>query len=324
MYKQHPPYTIQIELTEGCNRGCNFCGLQGMRKTGTSPWYYMTKEVAQKIATEIEKNGWNSRIIFAMHGEPTLNPSWVSIIAMFRKHLPKSVFSIMTNGFGIANSNRHTIGEYINKIESIGVNDLIIDTYAENDDGNRIKDYCNENNINYTIYGRGVPLYSGSHKGFRILFTLPIQENKGTTINRKLCNHCGAAFPLDFSCSGKRCTRPFRELSFRYDGSVAICCNDFRGQYPIGNILEQGIDEIWQSKKFQVARILLYAGERDSFKPCRGCNATSVRVGLLPDPLGKEDLPKPTDKERLFAESVSKLNKPLCGNNFVKRPWEDE
>jgi hypothetical protein len=53
-----------------------------------------------------------------------------------------------------------------------------------------------------------------------------------------------------------------------------------------------------------------------------GCNALSHRVGLLPDKLGKESLPEPTDLTEDFAKSVSAKAAPLCGENFNKRKWE--
>ena len=31
-YRQEAPFTILIEPTEGCNLGCSFCGLRGMRE----------------------------------------------------------------------------------------------------------------------------------------------------------------------------------------------------------------------------------------------------------------------------------------------------
>ena len=320
-YRQDPPFSIQVEFTEGCNRGCSFCGLRGMRKTGTEPYYYMTKDTATRIASEIARVGWNSRIIFSMHGEPTLNKNWLNIIRLFRKKLPDAVFSIMTNGLGIAS--QEDMGTMLSRISKSGLNDLIIDMYTPNDDGHQIKDFCESNGIEYQILDKGVPLYSSSSKKFRILFNPPIQTDEGSAINRHLCNHCGAAAPLDYSYEGKRCARPFREMTFRYDGSVSLCCNDFRGQYLIGNINDRDIDDIWQDKRFQAARILLYAGERGAFVPCKGCNALSHRVGLLPDLKGQQEMPEVTDKIRAFAKRVAEENEPLCGDNFVKRPWEE-
>ena len=62
-YKQDPPFSIQVEFTEGCNRGCSFCGLRGMRKKGTEPYYFMTKEVATRIVEEIARvHGLNTSL----------------------------------------------------------------------------------------------------------------------------------------------------------------------------------------------------------------------------------------------------------------------
>lgn len=321
MKLQEKPFSIQVEFTEGCNRGCGFCGLRGMREHGKEPFYFMTKETATRIADEIVRIGWNSRIIFSMHGEPTLNQNCLRIIKLFRKRLPKAVLSMMSNGWGIVKDG--DIEAQIAAFRDAGLNDLIIDMYTPNDDGHKILEKIeNSEEFKVEILAKGVPLYSSKSSGFRVLFNPPIQTDEGAAINRHLCNHCGAAAPLDYSYENKRCARPFREMTFRYDGSVALCCNDFRGEYPIGNIMERDIDDIWQDKRFIAARILLYAGKRN-FTPCLGCNALSHRVGLLPDKMGKETMPEPTDKIEKFAKSVAKESKPLCGKNWKKRKWEE-
>lgn len=324
MYKQEKPFSIQIELTEGCNRGCGFCGLRGMREKGKEPYYFMTKTTATRIADQIVEADWNSRLIFSMHGEPTLNKNCLNIIKMFRKRLPKAVISIMTNGYGLGNDTFS-----IDDFKQAGVNDLIIDMYTPGDDGHQILEAIDSDKLTlpegskHEILGPGIPLYGSSSKKFRVLFNLPIQLEEGAAINRHLCNHCGAAAPLDMSYDGKRCARPFRELSFRYDGSVAICCNDFRGQYPIGNIMKMTIEEIWHNKRFKAARAMLYHGKR-TFVPCYGCNALSHRVGLLPDHTGKEsiDEPKAGGEIEKYAKSIALTNEPLCGENFKKRKWD--
>ena len=68
-YEQRPPLLIEIEPTEGCNLGCSFCGLRGIRKTGTTPLKFMSVENAKKIARKIRLERWQSKIMFAGHGE---------------------------------------------------------------------------------------------------------------------------------------------------------------------------------------------------------------------------------------------------------------
>jgi radical SAM protein with 4Fe4S-binding SPASM domain len=145
----------------------------------------------------------------------------------------------------------------------------------------------------------------------------PSEATKGT--HSSINNHCGSAFPLNDNMAGKRCAKVFREMTVRWDGNVAICCNDWRGVYKCGNVLETPIDEIWNNKAFLAARKKLYNGMRD-FVPCKGCDAVSYRIGLLPDKLGKQSLPKPTIGD------LRAIRQALKGKPYtkpIKRPWED-
>ena len=96
--------------------------------------------------------------------------------------------------------------------------------------------------------------------------------------------------------------------------------DDWRGEYKCGNMLETNIVDIWHGEEFNASRKKLYHGERD-FGPCNGCDALSYRPGLLPDPKGKETLPKVTK------EDYKAINKALDGQSYaehVRRPWEKD
>jgi radical SAM protein with 4Fe4S-binding SPASM domain len=106
-------------------------------------------------------------------------------------------------------------------------------------------------------------------------------------------------------------------LSVRWDGEVAICCDDWRGEFRCGNI-KDGLLDVWHSAAFESARRKLIHGERD-FGPCNGCTAKSYRTGLLPDKYGQDLLELP-DKE-----SALELEKALAAGPLTKpvlRPWE--
>jgi len=140
------------------------------------------------------------------------------------------------------------------------------------------------------------------------------ENEKGSHSN--VTNQGGGAGKLDFSMKGKRCAKPFRELSVRWDGNVALCCDDWPGDYKIGNIHDMPLDELWNHPRFMAARRKLYHGLRD-FGPCNGCNVKSYRTGLLPDKKGKKKLktPGPDDlaqiKEALAGEPYTPRVKPL-------------
>ena len=110
-YIQHPPYIVEIEPTEGCNLGCSFCGIRGMRKKGTTPWNFMTIKQAADIAKKIRDAGWNSVIVFCGHGEPTLNKNLLNIIKIFRHYLPNNVMQIMSENLTLFAKQCYAIDE---------------------------------------------------------------------------------------------------------------------------------------------------------------------------------------------------------------------
>ena len=65
------------------------------------------------------------------------------------------------------------------------------------------------------------------------------------------------------------CDHVINTITIRANGDVVPCCYDITTMMPMGNVLNQSLEEIWQSKKF--------AGLRKSiaeFKPprlCQGC-----------------------------------------------------
>ena len=91
------PWSIQIELVEGCNRRCGFCGIQAIR-SGVGNYKFMTLNDAEMIARRCALFCPNARYEFAMHGEPTMHPKLYEIMACFRHYLPGAQFMLTTNG----------------------------------------------------------------------------------------------------------------------------------------------------------------------------------------------------------------------------------
>ena len=321
MYKQSSPYCIQIELTEGCNLQCPFCGIQGIREAGNSspPYKFLTIEKADLIAQQIAQSGWNPRIEMAMHGEPTMNPNYSEIVKVFRNRLPKTHLQMTSNGGGFLK--KPGIVENINEILKSGVNVLLLDNY------DRIK-ICDKIRASYTgpypVFEYPSNKEANPHKrrkpnNHHIVIVEDI-DSATSGNHATLNNHAGSGFERNNKAYGKRCAKVFREISVRWDSNIAICCNDWRGEYKCGNMLETSIVDIWHGEEFSASRKKLYHGERD-FGPCNGCDALSYRPGLLPDPKGKETLPKVTK------EDYKAINKALDGQSYaeyVRRPWEKD
>lgn len=318
---QDPPFCVQVELSEGCNLRCSFCGINGIR-TAERTYKFMTVKTAEAIASGMAAAGWNSRIEFAMHGEPTMNPHAAEIVAVFRKHLPKASLLMLSNGGGLADDPVNRIGSLF----GAGLNTLGLDEYQNIKLVPKILFHLSQfgmaisENVQFYVYpdnSEGNPHSRQAPSKRRLVHIRPIDVSTGGT-HATLNNHAGSGAPLNMSATGKPCAKPFRELSFRWDGSTAVCCNDWRGRLPIGSIHREGLAGIWHGPVMQAARRKLLLGQRD-FGPCQGCDALSYRTGLLPDKFGKVALPKPTAKDDALLAAAC-AGKPLT--KPVKREWE--
>jgi MoaA/NifB/PqqE/SkfB family radical SAM enzyme len=309
---------------------CSFCGMQairdngangplGIRGTNSKPFMEMTTMTAERISLQIRQAGWNPRIEFAMHGEPTMNTNLIDIIRIFRKNLPKVSMMMTSNGGGFLFPPSVTTN--INNLMEAGLNILLLDDYDATTIVKKIiKKYKGPHGVMfYPQQAEANPHRRRKPSEHLVVICQDVSGTPGGTHGR-LNNHGRGSFPGNNSLEGKRCARVFREISVRWDGRVAICCMDFRGVYKCGDVWETPIDEIWQNKYFRAARKMLYQGLR-TFGPCDGCDSPSYRAGLLPDKLGKKSLPKPTEK------TFKILTKAMKGDPYtepVLRPWENE
>ncbi len=328
-YKQDPPFAVQIELSEGCNLYCDFCGLQGIRTKEEKNFKFMTRNTAKVIAKSIAELGWNPRIEFAMHGEPTMNPDFIKIVRRFRRHLPDQQLMMTSNGGGLLRP--PGIIQNLQDLFDAGLNVFAFDAYEYV----KIKDKVDEaleqsyttdhfgGALGWDVYRYPDDPKRSPHNRYgsdaRIFIRVKDISKADEGTHSSLNNHCGSgSAPLKEPLEA-RCAKPFRELSFRWDGSVALCCNDWRGVYKCGNILETSLDDIWQSDEFNAARRFLIRGERGALSPCNVCDAKSYRVGLLPDKKGKVKLRAPDYTDEEIVEEATQ-GKALTV--AVVRPWE--
>lgn len=304
------------------------CGLNGIRSPlgeGPNVLKFMKASTAACLIDRIKGANtqcsidgralWHPRIEFAMHGEPSIHPDLLTLLEMFRKRLASDTHLMMTsNGAGFVKDPTSTIDEalkYLNVLaidwyEGVKTVPRILDAYRG---AHYVWRYPEDNSSN--PHRRRAP---NEHD---LVIVQDIEKaSRGT--HSVLNNHCGCGAPPNDSAQGKRCAKPFREMSIRWDGNVAICCNDWRGHFKCGNILTHTLEEIWNGAALRAARKKLYRGER-TFTPCLGCDALSYRPGLLPDHKGLLELPPACSKD----DEAIKLA--LGGGTYtlpVLREWE--
>lgn len=298
--EQEPPFAIQIEPTEGCTLACSFCALQSIRDNGADsvagvhgagkgPYKFMTVDTATAIAYEMRRLKWNARVEFAMHGEPTVNPELHRIINVFREALPKASLMVTSNGSGV-------MKEYqMDKLFEAGLNTLALDNYKHAHFLERMKPWFAAWSKKSGVQSFRYPSNKDASPhtrfyGKRVVVIADIAST--STGNHQLTNQggnsggAGEHVPLN-----RRCAKPFRELSIRWDGSVALCCDDWKGEYKVGNVNQERLNVIWNHPRFRAARVALYNRDRGAINVCSKCNVKTYRDGLLPDKMGKQDMP---------------------------------
>lgn len=303
MREQEAPFCIQVELSLGCNLGCSFCGINGIGfEKSRAGFKFMTPEVAEAVAMNISRSGWNPRIEFARRGEPSLNPDMNEIIAIFRKWLPRTSMLMLTNGGGL-------LPRPLEKIEALfdaGLNTLAVENYA----GIKLHDKIMrkvkaeaevKEDGSFTFLGANGYVYPHDKRGNphkrrrpnqRVFVSVDDIEESNTGTHSDINNHGG--YGGELRSYDKPCAKPFRELSVNYDGRVNYCCIAWAGEGVCGDLTKEDITDVWNGERFDAVRRKLYRGERD-FMTCLGCDHPSTRVGLLPDKKGKEEMPAPDE-----------------------------
>lgn len=286
---QPPPHSIKLELTEGCNFYCNFCGIKSIREKSGNFKFLSVKTVKNLLRKIVECGIDNMKFDCAMHGEPLANKDHLEIFRLIRKNVPNAYIHVTTNGAfllkGDVSENVDAILEYVNFInlddyKRYGVSKKVLDSYSGE---HEISIFPKVN-----VYARQLHLRKG------IVVFPDISQIK---TKRKLHNQAGNAFEKDYSKLKNRCHRPFREMAIKYDGSVILCCNDWTAKYKIGNInSELTLQELWNSKRYQSARKILFHMGR-CFSICYGCNEFCYRVGLLPDRNAEYTMGLPNKKD---------------------------
>lgn len=77
------------------------------------------------------------------------------------------------------------------------------------------------------------------------------------------------------------CEKVWNELYVTWEGSAHPCCFFLDGEYPLGNLLEQDLPEIWNSQRMQEFRRLMCDISKEQFIPCRD-RCTGARSFITP------------------------------------------
>ena len=257
-----------------------------------------------------------------------MNPNAADIVAIFRLRMPSSQIMVTSNAIPLLRP--PGVEENIRDLFKAGVNILALDDYkASAKATTAVREMAATVEWTTHDYKTGHTEFSPYHRGKPTQRTVIIIEDfeaasrdKRAVGTKKVNNHTGCGSPPLDEPLAQRCARPFREMVFRVDGRLALCCNEWRDYFRIATVRDGrgrlDIAAMWSGPEMTAARKRLMKADRD-FMPCKGCNEKTMRNGLLPDRMGKRPMPPETPADR---EALQKATKQGPVELPILRPWE--
>lgn len=263
---------VLVELTSWCNYTCKMCFRNFQRQTVHE---FMSLDMVEKIAEEIGREE-----IYALgigsNSECLLHPQIENVLEILLSTKTLDVY-LTTNGSLL---NEKIIGLLIdNEVRQLNVSlDAVEqDTYRKIRGGSLT---IVEKNINRFLDMRGSALFP--------LLRVSMVELEDNIDEREafLQKWEGLADIIDYQAlvdfshmddfddiSHWRtdCQDPFRRLEIDYKGDVFPCCVEYGRNYPLGNIRNTTLKEVWTGEKISTLRSCFQRG--DIPLPCRKCLA---------------------------------------------------
>jgi len=252
--------SIEINITELCNRTCYFCPRAFPEKYPNRN-VHMSNETFNRICTELINNNYKSKISFSGFGEPLLNKRFVFFLKELRKSLGSDVI-IETNSNG-----DFLTTEVLNELFDAGLSSIYWNLYdGEHQLEPALKVINRSRFPSENIRIR--PHWSG----------IDLEQEAGLILNNRSGMVSSTKYAKNLFPLKKGCNYPFYKMLIDWDGNVLCCSNDWGRKRPMGNIMNLSLSEIWLSDAFMLFRKNLVNKDR-SQAPCSSCDINGELFG---------------------------------------------
>ena len=253
----HSILTVEMNLTELCNRKCVFCPRHDP-KVYPNRNLNTTIEDASTIAKRLADFGYVGRISFSGFGENFLNKQFNEIVQAMRNELPNNVFECNTNGDFL---NKKTVTE----IYESGMDMLYINLYDGLEQIEPFVEIMKEASITEDNYK---------------LRAHHTQDEWGLFVNNRsgLIDWIGFDEDDIENLKGKPCHYPYYKMFVDWNGDVLFCSNDWGREIVIGNLIESSVMDVWMGEEMKKVRDRLSVGDR-SHSPCNTCSVKGDLFG---------------------------------------------
>lgn len=226
-------YSISIETSTYCNRKCEYCP-NALYET---PEYYMDKDLFRKAINDLKRIRFRGSIGYNHYNEPLLDPRIVTLIRQAVTELPFAYHLLFTNG-------DYLTMEMARQLVDAGISQIHVTNHSRDPQPLRKKLQPVLDAFPSTI------TYKEN------MFDSASLTNRGGEMEYIQTRH-------------EKCPNG-RQFVLTWTGEVILCCEDYHRKYVLGNIKDQSIKEIWNSRKNRTLRRQLR--KKDFRLPiCKAC-----------------------------------------------------
>lgn len=282
------PRYFEIETVNACNARCPMCTIDDWdRRDGL-----MSDELFEKVANEIIEHPEVKRVHLYRDGEPLLDKHLSEKVEKLR---PVNEVGISTNGQLLSMAvGKRLLQTGLDSIilsidslkkevyEAIRVN-CEFETVMQNAHDfilmrNALKSNCQiwVRMIRQESNKEEWPAYEKYWKG--------LLRSSDRVDYRNLHNWGAQLRGADVGVDNKPCVALWSLMCIFADGSVPMCNVDYNKKYPLGNVRDSTIKELWQSKLQNERRALHLSGDRQ-IPICKGCTTWDEHANARSDSL---------------------------------------
>ncbi len=298
------PLCVSIEPTNLCNFKCVMC-FHGNNEYAEEAKPLRNMDMACFVKIVEDLKNWTQEVqekiklikLYSL-GEPLIHPELCNMVKMIKEADICNEIEITTNASLMTQ-------EVAEKLVDYGLDILRISVYAVDAEHNKyitkssispeeimekvryIKEYRDKNKKSVPkIFVKMIDTYSDENEQFLNMYKTvvdvvgidePFHLNSGENDVFENLYQDNAELAYEKSMetnlfeNRKACRYPFTHMTIRNDGSVIICCIDWLKQTRVGNVNDNALHEIWQSKSLYKFRCNMLKEKGNNLEVCRRC-----------------------------------------------------
>lgn len=251
---------LQIESSAMCNRSCWFCPRiydasgKYLDDAGNAVHHKMPTNIILGLLDQAQAIGFTGRVGFHHYSEPLLDPRNLDLAREARSRGMQPC--LVTNG-DVLKRSPNKCGKVCQVYDHI-----VIGLY----------DYESDEELDQekAFWTKQLPVP-------RLEFS-PIGPSTGRVHSvvapRAIVPHDARIRAPDLTYKNAPCHRPLIRMIVQHDGEVALCCEDVHGEFQLGTIYAESLEQIWQSERHIEIVQDLIAGNRENYDLCKCCPAS--------------------------------------------------